>query len=352
MSFDIFHEYKQDVMIMKKHVHITLHYLTLTHWITANFIVLASYTLNRNRSEMPIDLRTSDTSMEMRASDISMDFKASDISMDFRCSDNSKSSALPLHRRRILYLVRHGQAIHNVLEKEAQEKARIECKEKGLSEAETEIIVDEARQAVLNNKALLDAPLTQLGRDQAHETGKILRKIIDDNEQHSHIPKPTEAMVSPLSRCLETADIILKYINVKDDNNFTRACIRPELRERKTSYPPDTPNFKTLKSGLLQEYNATTYTIDKISLEDDDTEQEKETRAMLRERVSKLFHLIIDTKSDTNILIISHKGYLREFERGLLGIDDSPLFDNAELRIYNVTFTRGDRVLDSVERLY
>ena len=286
--------------------------------------------------------------MDFKSSDISMDFKSSDISMNLKCSDTSEKSTL--HRRRILYLVRHGQAVHNVLEKAAQEKARKKCEENGLSEEETAIIVDEARQAVLKDKALLDAPLTQLGRDQAHETGKILRKIIDDNEHHSHIPKPTEAMVSPLSRCLETADVILKYINVKDDNSFTRAYIRPELRERKTSYPPDTPNFKTLKSNLLQEYNATTYTIDEIPLEDHETEQE--TRAMLRERASKLFDLIINTKSNTNILIVSHKGYLREFERGLLGIDDSPLFDNAELRIYNVTFTRGDRVLDSVERLY
>jgi hypothetical protein len=38
-------------------------------------------------------------------------------------------------------------------------------------------------------------------------------------------------------------------------------------------------------------------------------------------------------------------------ERGLLGITDSPLFDNAEVRVYRVSFTKGTRSLESVERL-
>ena len=79
----------------------------------------------------------------------------------------------------------------------------------------------------LHDASLFDAELTDLGREQAHATGEIFRKIIDDDENHGHIPKPTEAMASPLSRCLETADIALKHINVEDDDHFTRALIMP-----------------------------------------------------------------------------------------------------------------------------
>lgn len=263
-----------------------------------------------------------------------------------------------LHRSRVLYLIRHGQAVHNVREKEAMEKARNECIANEIPKVETEKIVDKARQSVLHDTSLFDAELTDLGREQAHTTGEILRKIIDDDENHGHIPKPTEAMVSPLSRCLETAGIVLKHINVEDDDHFTRALIVPDLCERKTLYPPDT--YKSVKSLLRysnDKFGSTNaFTVDEESLRDRYMEDsqcvEIETKTMLRERASKLFDLIINTKSDTHILFVSHKGYLREFERGLLGIADSPLFDNAELRVYHVTFTRGDRVLDSVERMY
>jgi len=76
----------------------------------------------------------------------------------------------------------------------------------------------------------------------------------------------------------------------------------------------------------------------------------RESKDMLRERASKLFDLLLEMEH-RHILIVSHKGYLRELERGLLGLDDSPLFENAELRVYRVQFTRGERSLESIERL-
>lgn len=55
--------------------------------------------------------------------------------------------------------------------------------------------------------------------------------------------------------------------------------------------------------------------------------------------------------SSRHVLIVSHKGYLRELERGLLGLKDSALFGNAEVRVYRVEFTKGKRKLESLERL-
>ena len=76
----------------------------------------------------------------------------------------------------------------------------------------------------------------------------------------------------------------------------------------------------------------------------------EESKTQLRERAGQLFDVLMEM-THRHVLIVSHKGYLREMERGLLGLTDSPLFDNAEVRVYRVVFTRGDRDLESVERL-
>ena len=276
-------------------------------------------------------------------------------------------------------MVRHGEAVHNVRESIAQEKARQEALVLGLSPQETKERVEQARKDVLLDKSLLDAPLTEKGRQQAKQAGEYLAKLVNDD---NHIARaPTEAMVSPLSRCLETAEILLKQRappttqsqsnngtvdsikdgNTADNANTTlRVHIRPELRERQTQYPPDTPqSLDNLLRWTRQEYtekeemgqNQTYFKfhVKEHALTGHELEVE-ESKMMLRERASKLFDILMEMQH-THILIVSHKGFLREMERGLLGLQDSPLFDNAELRIYRVVFTKGDRKLSSVERL-
>jgi broad specificity phosphatase PhoE len=111
-----------------------------------------------------------------------------------------------VHRRRTLYLVRHGEAVHNVQEKQAQDKARQQAIAQGItSESEIQQRMETARKAVLQDPTLFDAPLTQLGQQQAQQAAQKLLQII-----HNGIAlPPTEAMVSPLTRCLQTIDIIL-----------------------------------------------------------------------------------------------------------------------------------------------
>jgi broad specificity phosphatase PhoE len=122
-----------------------------------------------------------------------------------------------IHLSRTLFLVRHGEALHNVQEVKAQELARHEPLESGLSKEETLHKMEEARNAVMKDPALFDAPLAQLGRQQAEKAGRTLVKIVEEGTA----PAPTEAMVSPLSRCLDTADIILKqhHNNLVEDEN-------------------------------------------------------------------------------------------------------------------------------------
>jgi broad specificity phosphatase PhoE len=279
-----------------------------------------------------------------------------------------------IHHRRTLYLVRHGEALHNVEEVKAQELARQKSLELGFSKEETLHKMEEARKAVLKDPTLFDAPLTELGRQQAQEAGRTLVKIIEKGTA----PAPTEAMVSPLSRCLDTADIILKQHHsklVEDERGEAEngeahpterapalrrrstmlVHIRPELRERQTQYPPDTPQTPdqlyhwteqrfTHLSGGGYRFHAKALTGHDLAVE--------ESRTQLRERARKLFDVLMELKH-RHVLIVSHKGYLREMEQGLLGLapEDAPEFQNAEVRVYHVVFTRGERTLESVERL-
>ncbi|CAB9509427.1 PGAM [Seminavis robusta] len=313
-----------------------------------------------------------------------------------------------VHRRRTLYLVRHGQALHNVKEAEAQETARQMALQQQPSCTPDEIAqqMEAARKAVLQDATLFDAPLTALGRQQAKQAGEYLAELID----RGVAPPPTEAMVSPLSRCLETADILLQQhlqhefdipdddedpserldINneaTKDNDNTTTeesprrgqrrstllVHIRPEIQERQTQYPPDTPqtpdqlyHWTQQQQQEPQEPQQPEQQLDNNTDSSSSSNnyrfhhhgkaltghalQVEESRTQLRERASKLFDVLMEM-SHRHVLIISHKGYLREMERGLLGLTDSPLFDNAEVRVYHVVFTRGDRSLESVERL-
>lgn len=252
------------------------------------------------------------------------------------------------HRARTLYLVRHGEAQHNVLEAQAQEIARKEAAALGLSDEATAALVEKRREAVLLDPALRDAPLTDRGCEHALQCARRLQALIDRDITHA----PTEALVSPLSRTLETCRIILDNLEPK----IEQAHIRPEIQERQTQYPPDTPLRN--ESALLQyTKKGDRYVMEHIAeVSGTDVADEcraRESREMLRQRASKLFDLLMKMNR-RHLLIVSHKGYLRELERGLLGLseDKSPLFANGELRVYKVIFTRGDRRLNRVDRIF
>ena len=284
------------------------------------------------------------------------------------------SSSRELHRRRTLYLIRHGEAVHNVLEKDAQQKAKAEAMKLGLSKEETWQMMEEARKAVLEDASLRDAPLTDHGREQARLAASTLEQLVAEGKAHP----PTEAMCSPLTRCLDTCQILLQNYEV-------RAHVRQELQERQTLYPPDTPkpleelidslrtkslrsvsddekdddddddNSKSSKSSSNDTTGHFILNADDWKTTPEDAEQEaqgRESKEMLRERASQLFDMLMEMEH-RHILVVSHKGFLRELERGLLQIpeEESPLFGNCEMRVYRVIFTQGDRSLHHLERL-
>lgn len=216
---------------------------------------------------------------------------------------NSESSAHGsndrLHRRRTLYLIRHGEAEHNVLEKQAQDQAKQEAETLGLSPDETWERMEEARKAVLLDAGLRDAALTDQGRQQAREAAARLEQIVAEGKAHP----PTEAMCSPLSRCLETCQIIL-------ENYEIQAHIRNELQERQTLYPPDTPKTleELMQSGITRNDSRFIFNMDSVSPEHAEEEAKcRESKEMLRERASQLFDLLMKMEH-RHVLVVSHKG--------------------------------------------
>jgi len=253
-----------------------------------------------------------------------------------------------MHRRRTLYLIRHGEAKHNVLEAKAQDAAKREAEILNLGPEETYQKMEAARRAVLHDVSLRDAPLTDRGRQQAREAGEKIQRLISSGKVH----EPTEALCSPLSRCIETCQILLEGTELN-------AHIRHEITERQTQLPPDTPRslIELLRTTRDDERFVVNH-LEKLShsmIEEEDDEEEEEactpeSKRMLRERANKMFDLLMELEH-RHIIVVSHKGFLRELERGLFQIPDSPLFGNCELRVYRVCFTKGDRSLSHVERL-
>jgi broad specificity phosphatase PhoE len=289
------------------------------------------------------------------------------------CSSGSQSTIKPESSKTlILYLIRHGEASHNVLEKIAKKRAKEECIAEGHAPDSSEVkqAMEEARKGVLHDTNLFDASLSDLGRQEATAASKKLQELV----VNKGLTPPEEVLVSPLTRTLETADLIFPdHANIR---------VREELRERQTGLPPDSrrstaslrrrPTFhrfsmsrirlqSIMKNFALPQF-AQLFLGDNSDDDDDDDddllncdssdsmmEETEEDQQMLRKRTEKLFELLGES-DHSGLAIVTHKGYLRELERGQFEQPDAKEFNNCEIRVYRVT-VGADKVLECAERI-
>lgn len=283
----------------------------------------------------------------------------------------------PSQRKRAtftLYLIRHGEALHNILEKAAKEEA----KELAITEGhapdsdETKARMEEARIGVLDDPDLLDAPLSDAGKNEAIEAEKTIRDVIE----RKRLPQPKEVLVSPLQRALQTANFVFP--------NHTNIRVREELRERQTLKAADTrmPTHEIRSRKSFARFSMTNLCkasikrkLEKLGdlpfigeLPESDSscssisgsfcsngfdivgDGELEEKPMLRNRTKLLFNLLSES-SHRDIAIVGHKGYLRELERGPFGQKDAKEFKNCEMRAYRVTFLSGTHDVQAIERI-
>ncbi|KAG7374693.1 histidine phosphatase superfamily protein [Nitzschia inconspicua] len=285
----------------------------------------------------------------------------------------------------LLYLIRHGEAEHNIEEKKAmEERRRFAIEEEGLSPHDPRVkdLMEEARKAVLNDVTLRDAKLSDKGRKEAEEARDKLQRLIEDD---NGLVKPDYVLVSPLTRTLETCDILFP-----DSDNIH---VREEISERRTGKPPDTrssihwlslrPSFRRFSMAQLQESVMSKNNEQKDRLKrrcssgDEPQQQSKQTEPLtqslsqpeiffmldelfdgadqsdpqfseedkeqLRARTETLFALLCEANS-FSVAVVTHKGYLRELERGPFGHPEATQFDNCEIRVYRITM-QGSKLI-------
>mmetsp|Transcript_141650 Transcript_141650/g.353185 ORF Transcript_141650/g.353185 Transcript_141650/m.353185 type:complete len:283 (+) Transcript_141650:93-941(+) len=234
-------------------------------------------------------------------------------------------SVKPRAVRKIVYFVRHGQALHNILEEEVKAKASSEAEELGFSRGSPghEAFVRAARVKALSDEALLDASLSNLGKAQLAETRSSIRGLTTAER----LPQPTTILVSPLLRTLQSASILFP------DHPNIRVC--EMLRERRTGLPCDE---HSPLNGESEDFAHVDFEDDMSPQSSICSDDSVEDAASLRERTTALSEVLRCLQDDT-VCVVSHKGFLRELERGPFGREEAKEFKPGEVRVFDVTLS-------------
>lgn len=304
----------------------------------------------------------------------------------------------------LLYAVRHGEATHNVREKEAKAEAEERCMLEAEGSPSNKVLdaaKEAARVAALQDPELHDAPLSDAGKTGALEA----RRALDATIASSGLLVPTLVLVSPLQRALQTAALIFP------DHPDVR--VREELRERRTGLPCDERSsasrmktrrsFGRMRFSLVPQRSASrifsrrssssssspgmssppTLVFGSASSDgeaaacapsargwresgsggESGDSVKTEQKADVRERSQKMLDVLLSSYSPQHdaIAIVTHKGWLREFERGPLRRPQAEEFGNLECRVFRIEVGtaadgsrhgRDERAVLSVTRAY
>ena len=138
-----------------------------------------------------------------------------------------------------LYFIRHGEALHNQLEKLAENAALAESLANGydVHSIQAQIAIENARKrALMGIDVMEDPPLSELGMEEAKRVRTTLSQLIEVY----NLPTIEEVWVSPLHRAMETAGQIFPecFVLSKDEGlntatTTTTSLIIPKIRVRK-----------------------------------------------------------------------------------------------------------------------
>jgi len=284
--------------------------------------------------------------------------------------------ALPLNpeppvgsHKKVIYLVRHAEAEHNVLEREAIQKviaAGETCKKRQ----------DEARREILNqHPSLRDARLSKDGTEQARSSGKKLGALFNrsshsfdsgngdymapigsplkrsSRERKSPFRPPDVVLVSPLRRALMTATELFLQSRDRDDDSDPPMFLAIEaLREKRTGMACDERSSVEELRGEFPhvDFSDVERGIPKVPMGEQNEDVRARSAKFLDERLASI--------PGQYIALVSHKGWLREqrkllkgrVDAGLIRADfdvnewDSKLFGNAEVRVAAFRWQDGE----------
>jgi broad specificity phosphatase PhoE len=244
-----------------------------------------------------------------------------------------------------IYFIRHGEASHNIAEKKAKRNAAKKALEMGIERAskEFEEAVEEARKAVLHNEDFFDAMLSVAGQQDAERCRCELAGLCDRG-----LPMPTVVFTSPLQRTLQTAAAVFPH--------HSNVHALEEVRERRTGLPCDS---RSKRNGMIS--RPSFFNIDFNRIDDEEDTDFAENKAEARERCARFLRDLPGTdavdesgakREHNSICVVSHKGFLREMERGPLGHPEATEFMNCEVRVYEVRWTPEGEVEMPAKLLY
>uniref|UniRef100_A0A7S4Q743 Phosphoglycerate mutase-like protein n=1 Tax=Alexandrium monilatum TaxID=311494 RepID=A0A7S4Q743_9DINO len=246
----------------------------------------------------------------------------------FKASHVSPMRGGPAPVVKTLYLVRHGEAVHNIEEHRAKRRAAAEAEALGHVEGGEahKAMVEAARKAALRCEHLRDPSLSSTGANQTLTAKDELKAL---TQCDIGLPDPAVVLVSPLQRTLETAALLFP--------DHPRVHVCEDLRERRTLLPCDErkpAQHLARQSDFSNMDFASLLDVDS-ELEASAVEAQAEDAAKLRVRTTRLVEAL-RTVDDSVLCLITHKAFLRELERGPLGQKDAKEFSNCEVRAYDV----------------
>ena len=243
---------------------------------------------------------------------------------------------------KIVYLVRHAQAEHNVQEKAAEEAAKARGGDK--------VAQEKARKQVLNDTNFLDAALSTKGQAQASSSQRELESLLE----RTHYPKPECVLVSPLQRTLHTASLLFP--------KHAKMEAHERLREKRTGLPCDERRPATEAAAQFPHISFATIAAHDATSDDGYVFRPElgEGNAEVDKRAATLLELLRH-REERGVAVVTHKGFLRELNKGTLaqlaggGVpaggsalsDDvgdhsltmlDPIFGNAEVRVLEIAF--------------
>ena len=274
----------------------------------------------------------------------------------------------PSHREarritKLVYFVRHAEALHNVKEQEAVAHAR------RYSNGD-KVAMERARKSVLQDESLRDAPLSPPGVHQVRQSASRLQHLY----QQAQYPCPQLVLVSPLRRTLMTATELFLHEQNADNNTDTNSNNTPRfqaleiLREKRTGFAADERRSAAELSAEFPHVNfeeenqsSSAYFFSPVSSSKNSSSSPSllsyptpplgETNAQVQIR-ARIFAESLYLSTADAIAVVSHKGWLRELrhvvrewvEEGRVHVDfdlqawEETLYGNAEIRVVQMTY--------------
>lgn len=239
-----------------------------------------------------------------------------------------------------VHFVRHAEGIHNVATRQAGEayhalleaveaKALAKALEGGLSHHEATVLAHRARVATLREEEnrpvhhatpgadrFTDAELTHAGENQCYALrGKIDRNMIVDPTSRLHVDL---VVVSPLRRCLQTADIIFGPGKSSARPDLKQFLVHDLCRERFGEFYCDkrNPLSENRKDPRFEDWDWDTQEatwpdgIMEFTDEDEAWGPERESEEHVMKRAMRFLQWLSD-RPERELAVVTHSSFLK-----------------------------------------